>query len=389
MLNFIWSILIILSIIVSLFSSKAGNLSTGILNGAAEGVKLVISLAGSLMFWSGIAEISEKSGFSKIIQKILTPLLSFIFPELEKDSAAFSAIAMNVSANLLCLGNAATPLGLKAMGELKKISSAPNGTASYTMIKFVLMNTASLQLIPTTAAAIRAEAGSTSPFDITVKVWITSALALTAGLLSVWLFSGKKARKKQEVKLNSFALPIAVIALKSLPKTILENAADFAIPLFLLAVIIYALAKKVKVFDEFKKGAENGITTAKNLLPVLVGLVTAVTAAQTSGLIDVLVKISAPFSKITGIPKEIIPLCIIRPFSGSGAVSVYKNILSQYGADSTIGRISAIISGSSETTFYAMSVYFGSVDIKKTGTTALGAIIADITCFITASKIIG
>lgn len=388
MLNYIWTFLIIFSAVSAFFTGNISELSAGIINGALEGIELAISLCGSICFWSGISQIMDKSGFSKVIEKILSPILLLIFPETERNSAAFSAIAMNVSANMLCLGNAATPLGLKAMNELKKISTETDGNASYAMMKFVLMNTASIQLIPTTAAAIRAAEGSENPFDITFTVWIVSVTALAAGLAVLKITAGKKKKQKKKLKLNAFIPIVFSAGIKLIPLTALEYMGNAALPLFLLCVMTVAVIKKIHVFDEFINGAKKGIKTTFTLLPTLCGLVTAITAARASGLIDIITKLLSPAAEFAGIKSELMPLCIIRPFSGSGALSVYKSILTEYGADSAIGKTAAVISGASETTFYALSVYFGSTNTKAPYQTVLAAVAADTVCFITASRLI-
>lgn len=182
MLNFIWSGIIIISIICSIFLGKTGSLSNALIDSGASSIQLILTMAGIICLWSGIMKIAVESGLTSIFAKIFSPLLRPLFPKLDKNSDAFKSITMNISANLLGLGNAATPFGLKAMGQLHTLNNKSD-TASNEMIVFVVMNTASLQLLPTTLAALRQSYGSTAPFEIIVPVWVSSACALAAALI--------------------------------------------------------------------------------------------------------------------------------------------------------------------------------------------------------------
>lgn len=182
MLNYIWSVLILLSIICSVALGNTQNLSNAFVDSAADAIQLLLTLAGVICLWSGLMKIAERSGLNALAARLFAPLLRPLFPRLKRDSAAFEAITMNISANLLGLGNTATPLGLKAMKELHKLNGMSD-TASDEMVVFVVMNTASLQLMPTTLGVLRASYGSSAPFEILVPVWIGSACALTVALI--------------------------------------------------------------------------------------------------------------------------------------------------------------------------------------------------------------
>ena len=182
MLGYIWSFIIIFSLICSLFLGNTQNFSNSFTDSAADAIELLLTLAGVICLWSGLMKIAERSGFTRVIAKLLSPLLKRLFPRLDKNSAAFEAISMNISANLLGLGNTATPPGLKAMRELHRLNGEGD-RASDEMVTFVVMNTASLQLMPTTLGMLRAGYGSAAPFEILVPVWISSACALTVALV--------------------------------------------------------------------------------------------------------------------------------------------------------------------------------------------------------------
>ena len=187
-MSYVFGVMIVVSAIYSLFSGSADALADAVMTSAGDAVTLLLSISGMLCMWSGFMQIAKDCGLVDGISRLCTPLLRRLYPDVEPESEAFRCISMNISANLLGLGNAATPLGLQAMKELKK--RCPSDTASDSMLTFVLMNTASIQLIPTTVAALRKSFGSAHPFDILPCVWITSALALTAGLISSKLFGG-------------------------------------------------------------------------------------------------------------------------------------------------------------------------------------------------------
>lgn len=193
MLNYVWSGLIIISIVCSILLGNTAELSTALIESGAAAIELIMTMAGIMCLWSGIMKIAEESGFTAIIAKIFSPLLKPLFPNLSKDSEAYRSITMNISANLLGLGNAATPFGLKAMQQLHTLNNCDD-TASNEMIIFVVMNTASLQLLPTTLASLRQSYGSSDPFRIIVPVWISSACALAAALIIACTLNMRKKR---------------------------------------------------------------------------------------------------------------------------------------------------------------------------------------------------
>lgn len=395
MMNTLWAVMVIFSVVTAFFSGSTAALTNGIFSGASDSVQLILTLIGALTLWSGLAEIADKSGLSGGVNRLLSPLLSAVFPSLDRDSPAFRAICMNVTANLLGLGNAATPLGLRAMEELQKENPGDPETATGDMIRFVVMNTASIQLIPTTAAALRAEAGSETPFDILLPVWVVSLLSLGAGLGVAVLLSGKKRKlRKQKAKktkagaLYGLALPALLLALPAGFANVPDTIGNAALPVVVGGILLWGLVKKTPVFDCFLSGAKNGLSTAAGLLPSLCALVTAVSMLQTSGAMALLVRLLTPVGNLLGIPPELLPLCLLRPLSGSGGVSVYQNILSTYGADSLLARQAAVISGASETTFYAMTVYYGSIGVKNTGCTLPAALLSDWVCYIAACRMV-
>lgn len=193
MLNYIWGVMIVISVIFSVFTGNSDNLSTAVLSGAQDSITLVLTMCATICFWSGIMQIAEKSGLDRMIAFLLSPVLKVLFPALEKESEEYKFIGLNMSANLLGLGNAATPFGLEAMKQLQKLNDNKK-TATNEMVVFVVLNTASIQLIPTTVAALRQKFGAVNAFDILPCVWITSVLALIFGLTVAIVFNKRERR---------------------------------------------------------------------------------------------------------------------------------------------------------------------------------------------------
>ncbi len=191
MLSYIWGFIVIISLICAIFTGNLSNLSQGVMNGASEAVTLIITMAGIMCLWSGVMEIGERCGFTSFVAKLLSPLLSKLFKKLDKKSEAYKSICMNISANLLGLGNAATPFGLTAMKELDTLNNR-NQTASNEMVVFVVMNTASLQILPTMVGTLRQSYGSQTPFDILPAVWVSSVVALAVALILAIAFNRRK-----------------------------------------------------------------------------------------------------------------------------------------------------------------------------------------------------
>lgn len=193
LMNYIWGGLLLVSVLCALATGRMAELSEAVLSGAGEAIELVISLLGMMCLWTGLMKIADQGGMTALLSKLFSPLMKRLFPEYKKESPAIRAICMNLTANLLGLGNAATPMGISAMKEMSKLNPYPH-TASKSMVLFVVLNTASLQLVPTTTAILRAKYGSTAPFDILPAVWLTSAVALAAGLVAAKLMEGRVRR---------------------------------------------------------------------------------------------------------------------------------------------------------------------------------------------------
>jgi spore maturation protein SpmB len=348
-------------------------------------------------------KVAEEAGLIKIIANTLKPVTKRLFPEIPTDHPAMSSMIMNISANMLGLGNAATPFGLKAMEEMEKIN--PNkGTATNSMVTFLAINTAGLTLIPATAIAVRAASGSSNPAIIIGTSIFGAFCATIAGVsaakiiekfyLESWSFA---AWFKRNLKLFlSLIILIAAVVLffatgffdqaSSLfsvlsPggfKSVIEVVSALAIPLLIMIFIGYGAIKKVKVYESFVEGAKDGFTIAVKIIPYLVAMLVAIGIFRAGGAMEWLIYILNPLTSLIGLPADALPMALMRPLSGSGSLGIMSENLSVYGPDSFLGVLVSTFYGSTETTFYVLAVYFGSVNIKNTRHALPVGLIADV-----------
>jgi spore maturation protein SpmA len=374
-----------------------------VINYAGTAVTIALGLIGIMALWLGVMKIAEDAGLIKIIAKSLKPITKRLFPDIPSDHPAISSIIMNISANMLGLGNAATPFGLKAMDEMEKIN--PNkGTASNSMVTFLAINTAGLTLIPATAIAVRAASGSSNPaiiigtsifgaFCATIA-GITAAKFLEKFYLESWKFSSWF---KKNIKFFTLILVfIAAIILFFLTglsgnfskwfsffsmegfKNFIEIISKLAIPLLILLFVGYGLIKRVKVYESFVDGAKDGFNIAVKIIPYLVAMLIAIGIFRAGGAMDWLIYILKPVTNLIGMPAEALPMALMRPLSGSGSLGLMTDIMKVHGPDSFIGILVSTIQGSTETTFYVLAVYFGAVNIKSTRHAVPVGLIADV-----------
>lgn len=310
-----------------------------------------------MCFWGGLMRIAERSGLTDVLAKGFSFILGGLFRDIDKNGRAFHAICMNITANLLGLGNAATPFGIEAMKALAEEEKAGD-TATPSMVIFTVLNTASITLIPSTALSIRMKYGSAEPLEIIPAVWITSAAALAFSLTAAVLpFIRRK--MKGEPSMTSLVIPICAAI-----------------------VILWGIYKRTDIFGEFVKGAADNLKTCAELLPTLIALITAVGMFKASGAMELITNVSAQIFDSIGFPSQCLPLALIRPVSGSGALAVYESIISDSGPDSFAGKVASVMLGSTETTFYTLAVYYGAAGIKRTRHTLAASLTGDLTGFI-------
>ena len=371
--------------------NKMKDVTNAVLSYAGTAVTIALGLIGIMALWLGVMKVAEEAGLIKIIANSLKPFTRRLFPDIPSDHPAMSSIIMNISANMLGLGNAATPFGLKAMEDMEEIN--PNkGTASNSMVTFLAINTAGLTLIPATAIAVRAASGSSNPaiiigtsifgaFCATIA-GITAAKFLEKFYLETWSFSNwfrKNLKYIGMVALLFLALVLFFttgLASKSSNlfsfisaegfKNFIEIVSTLAIPLLIIIFIGYGLIKKVKVYESFVEGAKEGFNIAVKIIPYLVAMLVAIGIFRAGGAMDWLIYILKPITNLIGMPAEALPMALMRPLSGSGSLGVMSENLAVYGPDSFIGVLVSTFYGSTETTFYVLALYFGAVNIKNT-----------------------
>jgi spore maturation protein SpmA len=348
--------------------------------------EISLGLTGVLALWLGIMRIGEKSGFILLLTKSLTPLFSRLMPDVPKGHPALGAIVMNISANALGLDNAATPLGIKAMKELQSLNPNPE-TASNAQILFLVINTSSVTLFPVTIFTYRAQLGAANPTDVFIPILIATYMSTLAGLLAVAFVQKINLLDKVIVAyLGSFTLVVGGILayFSSLPQQqMLEQSAlisNFILFSLVITFILGAINKEINAYEAFIEGAKEGFQTAITIIPYLVAMLVAIGVFRASGALDLLADLARAavhYFMLDDRFVEALPTALIKPFSGSGARAMMIDTMKTLGADSFAGRLSSIVQGSTETTFYVLAIYFGSVGIKHIRHAAACGIIAD------------
>gem|GEM_PF-18625 len=364
---------------------------------AGRAVNIAIGLVGIMALWLGIMKIAEQAGLIAIIAKSVRPFTRFLFPDVPQDHPAIGSIVMNVSANMLGLGNAATPFGLKAMEELEKLNTK-KGTATNAMITFLAINTAGLTLIPATAIAVRAAMGSSDPAIIIGTSIFGAGCATIAAITATKLlekfpmgFSDFLSLVKSSWKmLASLLIFITAVVLMIISgvlsflgdadtiKAIIQVVSVVAIPAIIISFVAFGFFKKVKVYEVFIEGAKEGFNVALRIIPFLVAMLVAIGIFRAGGAMDFLIMLLSPITTFIGFPAEALPMALMRPLSGSGAIGIMTETISVHGADSFLGILVSTLNGSSETTFYVLALYFGSVGISKMRHAVAVGLIADI-----------
>ena len=404
-LNYIWIGFFIVAFLVAIFKTFTGNpeifslIVNSIFERAELGFKLSIGLTGIMALWLGIMRIGEKGGAISLLSKAFAPLFQKLFPEIPKDSKAHGAIIMNISANVLGLDNAATPLGLKAMEELQKENNNKE-KASNAQILFLVLNTSGLTLIPTSIIALRASAMAENniignPTDVFLPILIATFCSTIAGLILVSII--QKINLFQKTIIAYLGSATALIGLlvfylihhKNQIEIISSVASGAIIFSFIIGFISLGIRKKINIYEEFIEGAKDGFNVAIRIIPYLIAMLCAVGAFTTSGAMDFMTRgLSSFFSLFFEDTRfvDAIPTAMMKPLSGGGARGMMVESWGQNAAqiNSFVGRLSSTFQGSTETTFYVLAVYFGSVGIKNTRYAVLAGLFADFIGIIAA-----
>ena len=381
-LNYIWIGLILLAVImgcVQFFCFGQSDIFSEILNStfaaAKNGFEISIGLTGVLALWMGILNIGQRGGVVNTLSRGVAPFFRRIFPEIPHNHPVYGTMFMNFSANMLGLDNAATPIGLKAMSELQDINTDKQ-KASNAMIMFVVLGASGLTIIPTTIMAYRAQMGAANPADVFLPLMMATYFSTLAGMLSVCFV--QKIKIWDKVILGTLigltAIMVGMLfAARHLPEATLNTVSALIAAIMLLSIVcwfvIQATAKKVNVYDAFIEGAKGGFQTAIGIIPYLIAILVAVGMFRASGAMGLLEQGMASLFAWIGINPDMasaVPTALMKPLSGSGARGLMIEAMATHGADSLVGRLCCILQGTTDTTFYVISVYFGSVGIKET-----------------------
>ena len=440
MLNYIWLALVLLAVAIGGWNDRLKDVTEGAFDGAKTAVTIALGLIGIMALWLGVMRLAECAGLVQRIAHGLRPIMRRLFPDVPPEHPAMGSMLMNMSANMLGLGNAATPLGLRAMNDLERLNPRP-GVATNAMCTFLAINTSSVQLIPATAIAILAASGSTRPTAIVGTALLATLCAASVAIISVKLLeklpifrispSAEKTKvgqdsQKAEIKgeaggtdySDSGVVPqepprrssilglITLIALTLLfimlfvrmvaptlfgvpmagdaaaPNVFVRSVnalSILAIPFLLSFFPLYAAAHGVKVYEEFVEGAKEGFSVILKIIPFLVTMLVAIGMFKGAGGIELLSRGLSPVLTPLHFPTDLLPLALMRPLSGSATLALLTDIVHRLGPDNIVSLTAATIYGSTETTFYVAAVYFGAVGIKQTRHAIPAGLLADLT----------
>jgi len=452
MLNYIWLGLVLCAVLIGGWNGQLKEVTKQCLDMANFAVVgIAFALIGVMALWLGVMRLAERAGLVALLARAMRPLMCRIFPEVPADHPAMGSMLMNIAANMLGLGNAATPLGLRAMKDLETLNPRP-GTATNAMCTFLAINTSGIQLIPVTAIAILAANKSTNPTAIVGTSIICGICACISGVLMAKFLCKLPmfrlaapepgSSRGNEAQIKNQNVPTSV-ATGEAEKVVIKEAAtlspmkwwgnviivgfllfffllflrlvlpeSFGLPLppddagqnlfvrllvrivsaisllsipFLLSLFpLYAALRRVKVYEEFVDGAKEGFEVAIRIIPYLVAMLVAVAMFRAAGGIDLISHLLSPALNAIGFPTDLLPMAVVRPLSGSGSLGFFTELVKNFGPDSLISRTAGTIYGSTETTFYVLAVYFGSVAIKRTRHAVLAGLTADAVSVIVA-----
>ena len=412
-LNYIWIAFFLIAFAIAVFKlAVLGDTSVfpaiidSTFGSAKTAFEISLGLTGVLSLWMGIMQIGEKGGLVNAFSRLLSPLFTRLFPDLPKGHPAYGHMFMNISANMLGLDNAATPLGLKAMESMQEYNKELNekkrkeqnlsdeeverlnATASNPMIMFLVLNTSGLTLIPVSILVYRAQMGAAQPTDIFIPILLATTIATLGGIIVTSIY--------QKINLLNKALMGAMLGMCLLISLVVwastqveretmnlwsTTIANVILFLIIIGFIVAGVRKKVNVYEAFVEGAKGGFETAVRIIPYLVAILVAIGVFRASGAMEVIISGAEWIVRSLGLNADFVaalPTAIMKPLSGSGARGMMVDAMSTYGADSFVGRLSCIFQGATDTTFYILAVYFGSVGIRHTRHAVSAGLITDL-----------
>jgi spore maturation protein SpmA/spore maturation protein SpmB len=390
-------------------------LSRAMIDSATGAVELALGLVGVMALFLGLMKIAEQGGLLRILARLIRPLMVRLFPDVPADHPAMGAMILNMSANMLGLGNAATPFGIKAMQELDRLNPC-KGSATDSMVLFLAINTSSITLLPTGVIALRASAGSADPAGILPTTLFATVCSTLAAILAVkgyrrfFPLSGEAVERQAadpdeagqtsaqpdlllaEDEGSGYPAWVSLTALIGflllIPLTVLygQVVSPWILPGLMLGFLLFGVLRKVPIYESFVEGAKDGFQVALKIIPYLVAILVAVGMFRASGAMEWLVGQIGQLTSLFGLPAEALPMALLRPLSGSGAYGVMASIINDpaIGPDSYIGYLVSTLQGSTETTFYVLAVYFGAVQVRRIRHALAAGLTADIVGVISA-----
>ena len=402
-LNWIWIAFFIVAFVIALVKlifwgdfEVFPEMMNSTFSSSKTAFEISLGLTGVLSLWLGIMKIGEKGGIVNILARILSPVFTKLFPDIPKGHPVTGSIFMNIAANMLGLDNAATPLGLKAMEQLQELNTKKD-TATNPMIMFLVLNTSGLTLIPISILVYRAQLGAAQPTDIFIPILLATFFSTLAGIIITSLY--QRINLLNRTMLLTLGGVCAIVAAiiwgfgqmdSVLMNKVSTSSANIMLMLIIIAFILAGIRKKVNVYEAFIEGAKQGFETAVRIIPYLVAILVAIGVFRASGAMDMLIDGIKYGVEACGGNSDFVgalPTALMKPLSGSGARGMMVDAMTTYGADSFIGRLSCIFQGSTDTTFYILAVYFGSVGIRKTRHAVACGLLADLAGIIAAIAI--
>lgn len=398
-LNYIWIFFFLIAFVFALFAWAMGDtmifqkIVDSTFDSSKTAFETSLGLTGVLALWLGIMKIGEKAGAVNVLARMLSPVFTRLFPDIPKNHPVMGSIFMNIASNMLGLDNAATPTGLKAMAQMQELNPKKD-TATNPMIMFLVLNTSGLTVIPTTILAFRASYGAAQPTDVFIPILLATTVATLTGMIITALW--QRINLFQPVLLAVLVglcafVAVVVWGFGQMDQATMAKVTGLVGPLILLAIIVAFILggfiRKINVYDAFIEGAKEGFQTAVRIIPYLVAILVAVGVFRASGAMDVVIRGISRLFEMMGLDTGFVgalPTAFMKPLSGSGARGLMLEAMKSYGADSFVGRLSCIFQGSTDTTFYILAVYFGSVGVKYTRHAVACGLLADLAGVIAA-----
>ncbi|MBR1448785.1 MAG: spore maturation protein [Prevotella sp.] len=392
-LNYIWIAFFLIAFIVALVRLLMGDMDVfpammdSTFASSKTAFEISLGLTGVLSLWLGVMKVGERGGVVGALAWLLSPVFRRLFPEIPKNHPVMGSIFMNIAANMLGLDNAATPLGLKAMEQMQELNPKKD-TASNSMIMFLVLNTSGLTLIPVSILVYRAQMGAAQPTDIFIPILLATFASTLVGVVVTSLF--------QRINLFNWVLLLTLGAACLLVSgmvwlfstldgetmnVVSTTLANVLLMLIIVCFIVVGLFRKINVYDAFVEGAKDGFTTAVRIIPYLVAILVGIGVFRASGAMDWLISGIGSLVEASGLNSDFVgalPTALMKPLSGSGARGMMVDAMTTYGADSFVGRLACIFQGSTDTTFYILAVYFGSVGIRYTRHAVACGLLADL-----------